>query len=202
MVKRPALVTGFTFTTVSIPAVRRVLIVHGYAGHPDAHWYPWLRSELTVQGVTASSVILPNPQEPDSDQWKEALLTDLGIPDEGTWLVGHSLGCVTVLQALASWEGTWQLGGIVLVAGFIGQLVTHPELDEFLARNVPVEPVVEHCGRIVVVRSDHDPVAPTYATNRLARRLEVEPIVVRGARHFLATDGVTQLPEVRDAILV
>jgi len=41
----------------------------------------------------------------------------LGVPDENTVLVGHSLGCVTCLHTLAAKEGDWKLAGLILVAG-------------------------------------------------------------------------------------
>ncbi|MDH6292008.1 hypothetical protein M2275_006947 [Rhodococcus opacus] len=56
-------------------------------------------------------------------------------------------------------------------------------------------------GRLTVIRSDDDPYVPTGHTDRLAHQLMATPQVVTGAGHFLATDGVTALPEVLNEAL-
>ena len=50
-------------------------------------------------------------------------------------------------------------------------------------------------------RSDADHIVPGADTEAMAKRLGVEPIVVPGAKHFLYSDGVTEVPAARDAAL-
>jgi len=47
-------------------------------------------------------------------------------PDEGTVVVAHSLGCLSVLRRLRSLTGPWRLGTLVLVAGFLEPLPALP----------------------------------------------------------------------------
>ncbi|MFG1665202.1 alpha/beta hydrolase [Streptomyces sp. Y7] len=54
--------------------------------------------------------------------------------------------------------------------------------------------------RLTIIRSDADPYVPPGHTDRLADLLGVSAQVVPGAGHFLASDGVTSLPVVREAI--
>ena len=100
------------------PEVRRVVVVHGYDAAPDQHWFPWLRERLAAEGVRTEVVELPEPSFPEAGAWLAAVARAVGEPDPHTHLVGHSLGCITLLRHLAGLPQPWTLGGLVLVAGF------------------------------------------------------------------------------------
>lgn len=178
-----------------------MLIVHGYDSHPDDHWFGWLRSALGEAGVAATAVPLPSPQAPVADEWRAAIATALGTPDAGTWVVAHSLGCISAVRALAALPEPWELGGLVLVAGFTGRLAGLPELDEYLADDVETGTVRARTRTRVVLRSDADPYVPAASTDALADRLGAKLHVVPGAGHFMADDGVSALELVRDVVL-
>lgn len=183
------------------PDVRRVVVVHGYDAAPDQHWFPWLRERLTAEGVRTVVVELPEPSFPEAGAWLAAVARAVGEPDRHTHLVGHSLGCITLLRHLAGLPGPWTLGGLVLVAGFTGRLEGVPLLDEFLAEDVDVTAVRANVRRRLVLRSDDDPTVPAAATEALAERLGATVRVVPRAGHFCGSDGVTRLPTVLDALV-
>ncbi|MFI7496150.1 RBBP9/YdeN family alpha/beta hydrolase [Kocuria sp. M4R2S49] len=183
------------------PDVRRVVVAHGYDAAPDQHWFPWLRERLTAEGVRTVVVALPEPSFPEAGAWLAAVARAVGQPDRHTHLVGHSLGCVTLLRHLAGLPRPWELGGLVLVAGFTGQLEGVPLLDEFLAEDVDVTAVRENVRRRLVLRSDDDPTVPPARTEALAERLDAPVRVVPGAGHFCGSDGVTRLPAVLEALV-
>lgn len=183
------------------PEVRRVVVVHGYDAAPNQHWFPWLRERLDAEGVRTVVVELPEPSFPEAGAWLTAVARAVGTPDRHTQLVGHSLGCITLLRHLAGLPQPWTLGGLVLVAGFTGPLEGVPLLDEFLAEDVDVSAVRANARRRLVLRSDDDPTVPAAATEDLARRLDAEVRVVPGAGHFCGSEGVTRLPAVLEALL-
>ncbi|MEX5234368.1 RBBP9/YdeN family alpha/beta hydrolase [Kocuria arenosa] len=183
------------------PDVRRVVVVHGYDAAPDQHWFPWLRERLTAEGVRTVVVELPEPSFPEAGAWLAAVARAVGEPDRHTHLVGHSLGCITLLRHLAGLPEPWTLGGLVLVAGFTGRLEGVPLLDEFLAEDVDVTAVRANVRRRLVLRSDDDPTVPAAATEALAERLGATVRVVPLAGHFCGSDGVTRLPTVLDALV-
>ncbi|WP_062735090.1 RBBP9/YdeN family alpha/beta hydrolase [Kocuria turfanensis] len=178
--------------TVPDPDVRTVVVVHGYDAAPDQHWFPWLRAALAADGVRTVLVELPEPSAPEPAAWQAAVARAVGEPDEHTHLVGHSLGCITILRHLAGLPQPWSLGGLVLVAGFTGPLESEPSLDAFLAEDVDVAAVRTHVRRRLVLRSDDDPTVPPAATDALAARLDAEVQVVGGAGHFRGRDGITR----------
>jgi len=81
--------------------VHRVVVVHGYDAAPDSHWFPWLRRRLAAEGVRTVLVDLPEPSYPETGAWLDAVGRAVGEVDEHTHLVGHSLGCITLLRHLA-----------------------------------------------------------------------------------------------------
>jgi predicted alpha/beta hydrolase family esterase len=189
-----------TTTAPSAHSPRRVVLVHGYGAGPDAHWYPWLAGTLEGLGIAAHVVALPAPHAPRAAAWERSVASALGIPDETTWIVAHSLGCITALRVLASLTGPWRLGGAVFVAGFTGPLVALPVLDGYLADDVDVGRVAKNVSVRIVVRSDCDAYVPAAATDSLAERLGAELRVQRDAGHFLAENGVTEFPLLVDML--
>jgi predicted alpha/beta hydrolase family esterase len=183
------------------PEISRVVVVPGFRAGPESHWFPWLLDELGAYDIDATIVALPSPDAPDEKTWAQAIDEHVGGVDSTTWLVGHSLGCITVLRHLLRRADPWELGGLVLVAGFTGTLPVLPELDEILATDPPVESLVAHVRTIALVGSDNDPVVAADATDALAQRLQAQVDLVSGAGHFLETDGVRELPIVLDKII-
>lgn len=191
---------NITTSPVTTHSLRRVLIVHGYAAAPDAHWFPWLRDSLDTAGVDATVVALPAPDAPNAAAWTGTVSKAIGVPDAGTWIVAHSLGGITVLRALAALTGPWQLGGLVLVSGFTGALKSLPVLDKYLSADVDAERIAKNIGVRAMVRSDADAFVPTAASDVLAERLKAELHIQPDAGHFLAEDGVQNLPLVLDLL--
>ncbi len=147
---------NITTTPATFHSLRRVLIVHGYAAAPDAHWFPWLRDSLQTTGIGAAVVTLPTPDAPKAAAWTDAAAEAIGVPDAGTWIVAHSLGGITVLRALATLTEPWQLGGLILVSGFTGALKSLPVLDEYLSTDIDAERIAKNIGIRAMVRSDAD----------------------------------------------
>ncbi|MCX4669224.1 alpha/beta hydrolase [Streptomyces sp. NBC_01381] len=179
---------------------RRASIIHGYGASPEDHWFGWLAGQLDAGGIPAGVPALPNPLDPDPAQWTEAVRAEVGVPDQDSIVVAHSLGCLTVLRHLRSLAEPWQLGTLVLVAGFVDRLPALPDLDAYIGDGCDVAGLSGRIGRLTVIRSDADPYVPVGHTDRLAGLLGVSADVVPGAGHFLASDGVTSLREAREAI--
>jgi predicted alpha/beta hydrolase family esterase len=174
----------------------RVVIVHGFGATPSDHWFGWLAGRLEPGGAEVAVPALPNTLNPDPEAWISAVTDAIGTPDDRTAVVGHSLGCVTVLRALGRLDSSWRLGALVLVAGFARPLPDLPQLDPFTANLPDLDRVSTRVDMRSVVRSDNDTIVPPAATAALGELLDAEQLVVRGAGHFVASEGVTTVPEV------
>ncbi|MZD09988.1 serine hydrolase family protein [Streptomyces sp. SID5785] len=181
---------------------QRATIIHGYGATPEDHWFGWLAAQLEARGIPTSVPALPDSEAPDPDRWSTAVASDIGTPDEGTILVAHSLGCLTVLRHLSSLDGPWRLGALVLVSGFVDVLPSLPELDAhigFVAARLGLAGVAAHVDRLTVIRSDADRYVPPRHTDRLADLLGTRAQVVAGGGHFLASDGFVTLQAALEA---
>merc|ERR1712166_23711 len=94
---------------LSAMLLRRVVVAHGYTAHPQKHWFPRLKAQLEPLGIQVIVPPLPNTEAPVLEQWVDALTEAIGIPDEQTVVVGHSLGCVAALHRWGSCQvsGSW-----------------------------------------------------------------------------------------------
>ncbi|MFI5708416.1 RBBP9/YdeN family alpha/beta hydrolase [Kribbella sp. NPDC051620] len=174
---------------------RRAAIIHGYGATPEDHWFGWLAGQLESHGIPTTIPRLPNPLHPDRTQWSAAVRTAVGIPDENSTIIAHSLGCLTVLRHLATLTTPWRLGNLVLVAGFLNPLPALPELDPYIADGCPLDGITPNVDHLTIIRSDTDPYVPAPHTDRLAALLQTTPKIIPAAGHFLTTDGFTTLPQ-------
>ncbi|GAC81009.1 hypothetical protein SAMN04488550_4460 [Gordonia malaquae] len=182
-------------------SINRVIIVHGFGAGVDDHWFPWL-----ADAVDAERIALPESRDPREDPWTSTLVSAFGDVDENTTIVAHSLGCVASIRALsATLSPDGRLGRFVAVAPFARTLqpVGEPDLDAFIESGLPAFLSgidVASVGRQIidrhVLRSDDDPVVDATASDEFADLLATTSLVVPGAGHFLADDGVTRLDEV------
>ncbi|PWJ42444.1 hypothetical protein SAMN06264364_1742 [Quadrisphaera granulorum] len=185
---------------ISRAAHQRAVIIHGFGATPQDHWFDWLADQLEADGIPTAVPALPNPLDPDPNRWEQAVAAELGTPDEHSIVVAHSLGCLTLVRYLRSLPDPWQLGTLVLVSGFLERLPALPELDGYIGDGCDVEGLQVRIRRLVVIRSDEDPFVPPALTDHVADLLGVPVRVVPGAGHFLASDGITAVPAVYEAI--
>ncbi len=174
----------------------RALIFHGYAATPEDHWFRWLAEELEHRSIRVTIPLLPDPHAPDAAAWGDVIESTLGGPDEKTVVIAHSLGCLAVLRYLCSLRADWRLAGLVLVSGFTKKLPALPELDGFISSDLDVSVVRQRVQKIAVLRSDNDGLVPPAFSDQLAVQLGIKAHVQERAGHFLAEDGVTDLPSI------
>jgi predicted alpha/beta hydrolase family esterase len=170
----------------------RIVVAHGYRADPSRHWFPWLVDHYSAATVTM--VGLPEPERPDLETWVHAAGAAIGEVGEETILVGHSLGCVTLLHALNRRTDAWRLGGLVLVAGFVDPLPDLPALDPFTEEPLDLHRIRRQTGMRHVLRSDDDDVVPPELTDRMAGLLDAPVTLVPGAGHFVDRQGVREVP--------
>ena len=179
----------------------RVVLVHGFNAEPASHWFPWLVETLGAEGVEVSVPALPTPDAPVPEEWIEAAVAAIGVPDERTVVIGHSIGCYTALRALDRIPGDWRLGGLVLVGGFARPLEsTNPALIPFFGQTPDYRGIVERTGFRTVLYSDSDAIIPAELSIELADLLDASAEEVPGAGHFTSASGVTSSPQVAAAV--
>jgi predicted alpha/beta hydrolase family esterase len=185
----------------------RIFIVHGWQDSPEGSWFPWLKAELLKQDFDPRVLEMPTPIWPQIDTWVKTLAGSVHQPDEQTFLIGHSVGCQTILRYLQGLPEGKTIGGIVLVAGWLTLKPAAVEdeedkaiADPWLHRPLHWTKITPHVPKAIVIASDNDPYVPMEDQHVFRRQLKAQVIVERDRGHLGGSDGVTQLPSVLRAI--
>lgn len=162
---------------------KRVFILHGWQGSPQENWFPWLKSKLEERGIAVSVPRLPDPDVPRLDNWINTVKSAVGKPDKKSYLIGHSLGNITILRYLESLSDGEEIGGAVLVAGFTDDLGIR-ELGNFFSYPINWERIRLGCKKFVVINSDNDPYIALKHSSILKEKLNSEVIIEHDMGHF------------------
>lgn len=174
------------------------VLVHGWKGWPEFAWFPWLRRELEKKGMTTEALKLPNPLWPDRRKWVELVKASIKSPD--TILIGHSLGCPSILFALQEYEGP-PIHQVILVSGF-ARPFPFPFMDKwFDGAHIDIPSVKSKSYAWSVLHARTDPMVPFKEGQWLAKQLDVKLIEVKSHWGHLAPENLAfDVPEILEAI--
>lgn len=172
----------------------KIIMIHGWRGFPREGWFPWLKKELE-KGVRVEIPRMPNAEKPKLEQWLR-VLDSLVAGDEEIILMGHSLGCRTILK----FAEENKVHGMILVAGRTGKSF-FKILDNFYEKPVQWKRVRRNCKHIVGIYSDNDPVVSLSNANELKKKLGARIIIEHGKGHMGEDSGVKRLESVLQAVL-
>lgn len=187
---------------------KRAFIVHGWDGYPEEGWFPWLKKELEARGFAVFVPQLPDADKPRIPTWIPALATAVGIADEYTFFVGHSMGCQTIARYLETLPKNVKVGGAVFVAGFfkrISGLEDDPKVQEtgrhWLDAPIDLKKIRSHLPKSAAIFSDDDPFVPLDNQDDFRDKLKSEIIIQRRMEHFSGNAGITELPIALESLL-
>ena len=182
----------------------RTIVAHGWRGYPEKGWFPWLKEELEIRGFDVSI-----PQFPLSEKtpyvWIRILENVIGTPDKETFLVGHSIGCQTIVRYLEKLSRNEKIGGAVFVAGFFKPIKNHSDMQEinskWVMKPLDFNKVREHCQNSVAIFSDDDPYVSLENQAVFKEQLGSEIIIEHKKKHLSGETETTNIPSVLKAIL-
>jgi len=179
---------------------KRVFIIHGWGGTPDANWFPWLRNELEKNGFEVMVPEMPNTDSPKLDEWLWAMRKIIGKADKHTFLVGHSLGVIAILRFLETLPMYQKIGGAIFVSGF-SESVGISETATFFENPVDYEKARVACENFIIINSDDDPYVPIQKGEILRDKLSAKFIVLHNAGHINMGTGYFELPIALEELL-
>lgn len=178
---------------------KRIIIVHRWDGSPDTDWYPWLKKELEDRNFEVSIPLMPDANAPEINKWMEALTKAVGKPNKDIYLIGHSIGCQTILRYLAKLPENAVIGGVIFVAGWI--TLSSLETDEekliagpWLTKPIDFGKVRLSAKKFVAIFSDDDPFVPLENVKLFERGIGAITRIERNKGHFndIAAPAVLQ----------
>jgi len=183
---------------------KRVFLIHGWEGYPGEGWQSWLKKKLEERGFEVFTPAMPDTVSPTMEKWLPYLARVVREPDENCYLIGHSLGCITILRYLETLKENQKVGGAILVAGFGTDLEYEDykgEMASFFSTPVNWKEIKKHCKKFVTIHSDDDPWVPIKHNTLFKEKLGAKAIVEHNKKHFSGDDNIFELPSALEAVL-
>ena|SRR3989344_5779709 len=183
--------------------MKRAIIVHGWDGFPENHWFPWLKNKLEEKNFHVIVPQMPDPGNPKIEPWVSSLKKVVGKPDQETFFVGHSIGCQTILRYLEKIHPETRVGGVLFVGGWVNLNPKAMEDGEsksiakpWLIKNIDWKKVKLHCNKFIAIFSDNDPFVPVQDAQIFKENLNAKTIIVKRKEHFTKKGSLSDVPEV------
>ncbi len=184
---------------------KRIFLIHGWDGHPEEGWRPWLKKELENRDWEVIVPSMPDTATPTLEKWLPYLSEKVENPDENCYFVGHSLGCITILKYLETLRKNQKVGGSIFVAGFSYDLEYDSykkELASFFKKSLDWKKIKKHCNKFVAIHSSDDPWVNIEHLSTFSDKLGAEVVRMDGMKHFSGDDGINKLPIVLNKLLI
>lgn len=173
-----------------------VYIVHAWGEDPQSCWYQWLKNELESQGIKVAIPAMPNTEAPDMKKWVETLSNFVNAPNENTFLIGHSIGCQTILRYLETLGEGQKIGGAFFVAPWTtlknlsqeSQQIAKPWLETPINWRV----AKTHCSQFAALFADNDEWVEVSEEKIFQNNLGAKTQMMPNMGHF---DESTEVPE-------
>jgi predicted alpha/beta hydrolase family esterase len=185
---------------------KRIFIIHGWGGNPEEGWFPWLKRELEARGYEVKVPTMPDTEEPKIKRWVNHLEKTVGLPDENTFFIGHSIGCQTILRYLNKLPADTKIGGAVFVAGWFSlrNLETDEEwkiAEPWIETPINLEKIKSQLNKRTAIFSDNDPFVPLEENRKIfAEKLGAKVIIEHNKGHFSGEDGIKELPIILECL--
>lgn len=171
----------------------KVFLFHCWGGDGRSCWSGWTADILRAEGVEVISPDFPDTATPKLEKWlaKARVNVPRFEPKDDWVLVGHSLGCPTILRLLETFDERERVRAVILVASFAKDLGIS-EIRNFVASDFNWNKIRKKAGRFIVINSDNDPFIELSEGERIAKLLGAEFIVEHGAGHINEGSGFTE----------
>lgn len=170
---------------------KKAIIVHGWGGSSKSDFHVWLKKELEKKGFEVLVEDFPNTDEPEINSWVEKLQNISKDCDENTYLIGHSIGCQTILRFLE--KENRKFGRVILIAPWmhLDENTIEEEGEEVreIAKpwmEIPIDfdKVKENAKEFICIFSDDDPYVPLSDERLFKKKLNAKTIVLEKRGHF------------------
>jgi len=177
--------------------MKTAFIFHGTEGHPEENWFPWLKEQLEAVGWEVIVPQFPSPPVVPSkiSEWFDVLKNYEKKINEGTILIGHSLGGVFVLRILEKLKHP--VKAVFLAGAPIGikPILNYDRDHSFSGFDFDWLTIKNNSKHFVVFHSNDDPYVGLENGKELAKKLGVELSFVPNAGHFNKKAGYTKFEE-------
>ena len=184
----------------------RVFIVHGWGGSPEGDWIPLLAGQLKSKGYEVITPEMPDADNPKITSWVNKLKVVVGKLENSDILIGHSIGCQTILRFLETLDNGKKAAKVVFVAPWM-KLANLSSDDEWeiakpwLETPIDFSNIKNKAKSFVALFSDNDEWVPLEENVKIFReKLNSKVVILKNKGHFDESSGIKELPEILDYI--
>jgi predicted alpha/beta hydrolase family esterase len=179
-------------------------LVHGSFGNPHVNWFPYLFKETEKVGNTVYCPQFPTGVGLQNyNNWSKLMryYVDLGIINENTVIVGHSIAPIFICHFLI--ENNIRIKKLVFVCGFNNYLGINYEYDtvnkSMYCDNI--ERIHSLCSDITCFYSKNDPYVKYDAEKDFADKVSDKQIVIDDGKHLNSESGYTEFKQLLDIVM-
>ena len=175
-----------------------IYVVHGYTANSTSNWFPYLKHNLETEQTKVHVFDMPNSQHPSFDEWINHLEQQITETNQKSIFIGHSLGCVTILNYLMN-KNLDQVVSTILVSGFVEQSPIQ-KLAEFMHQKIDYKKIINGIPNRVIISAQDDDIIPPSYSEELAKKIQAEFILLDHGKHFIDRDGFYEFPLLVDLV--
>jgi len=179
---------------------KRVIMVHGWGGSPESDFLPWAKEELEKRGYEVLIPSMPDTDYPKIEIWVPYLKEVVGEIQESDILIGHSIGCQTILRYLENLKDDQKSDKVILVAPWVKlfnlQQEDIPIANPWEQTIINWEKIKKRANLFLAIFSDNDPDVPLEENKKVFREnLGAKIFIEHSKGHF------NKMPQERPNIL-
>lgn len=167
--------------------------MHLYEGYPEYCWYPSLKKDLEALGLKVYLPQMPDPNFPRQDTWVATLRNLIKKPNRDMYLIGHSIGVVTILRYLETLSKKIKIGGVILVAGFTDDM-GYKVFKNFFTRKLNFNAIKNKAKYFSIIVSDDDPYVDMKYGRELSLKLNGTLIIKKNMKHM--SKNMNKFPDI------
>ena len=175
-----------------------IYIIHGYTANSTANWFPDLKENLESENIKVHIFDMPNSQAPIFEEWIEFLKKKIDTIHSNSIFIGHSLGCVTLLNFLEE-KNYKNVNSLFLVSGFVEKTPIQ-KLSGFMEKTIDYSKVINNVKNRFVISAFDDDIIPYSYSEYLAEKIDAKFILLKKSKHFIDRDGFYKFPLLIDLI--
>ncbi len=180
--------------------MKRVFIIHGWGGSPNDNWLPWIKFELQKLELDVFVPEMPDTENPTIEKWVSHLSNMVGIPDAGTYFIGHSIGCQTTLRYLETINVG--VGGAIFVAGWFNLKNMESEDEKEIARpwidtKIDIGKIKNVLSKSTLIISDNDDYGAFEENRQKFGEFVTKEIILHNVEHITGPKYPEILSEIK-----
>jgi len=168
--------------------MKKVYVIHGWAGNSEKNWFPWLKKELEKRGVKTIVFDMPNTKYPKIEEWVKHLVENIKDIDEETYFIGYSVGCQTIIRFMEKLHKHKKIAGCFFIAPWFNLTNLRPKEMEIIRPwindKIDFSRILDHCDNFVAMFSTNDPYVPISEQKIFKEKLNAKIIHENNQGHF------------------